>query len=286
MSNFKNILIKGTKNYTQTIINNCNKSIYNNHDNKKLLPFNIYQLFKEYSKLNKVIKFINKNEILDCESYKIIKYNNFNNFYNQPISNKFLINKNKILLSNSFNNYQNLFSKENENILNSGFHIKVSEYYNEGSNNCIFTDNILWFGYTDLDVYVDKIIELKNFFNLDNYSLIPINLREKEFNHLNKCFLPIKKNQIMIYPNAFNKDALNIFYTLFDKENIICIEEEDAYNLCCNSIIIKNNIIITNKISKSLYYKLKYDYGLNIYKINFEMHNKLYKNSIKNFIVY
>jgi hypothetical protein len=260
---------------------------WHNKNNIKNNKDNLYKLYNEYINLNKIIKKIT-NRPSDINT-KLFFNNNFNRYNNYSISNKYLIKNNKILISNAKSNDKSNDIIDNDfinTLLNNNYKIKLSNYYHEGSNNCIFSHsgNTLWFGYNNLDIYIDKILELREFFNLDKYSLIPVNLNNKYFNKLNMCLMSLNKDQIMLYPKAFDRNTLNIIYVLFNKKNILVVDDEDAYNLCCNSVIIDNNIII-NSISKKLEYTLRNDFNLNPCIINFNTHNKIYNKSISNFII-
>lgn len=134
--------------------------------------------------------------------------------------------------------YKEWFKETNFNI------IEFSEdVFFEGAGDCLVGPNgFVFMGYgfrTDPKAYNEPIWE--ELFNL-SISSIKIELINPNFYHLDTCLCPLDKNQILLYPKAFNKQTISYLSRNFD---VLPVKDQDAYNFACNAILINNkNIII------------------------------------------
>jgi N-dimethylarginine dimethylaminohydrolase len=66
--------------------------------------------------------------------------------------------------------------------------------------------------------------------------------------HLDCCFLPIGKNQALIYPGGFkSEDDVQFLMNYFGDENIIEITRDEMYNMNSNLFSISPEVIVSEK---------------------------------------
>lgn len=88
-----------------------------------------------------------------------------------------------------------------------------------------------------------------------NINIIPIQLTDLRWYHLDTCFCPLdytndnKLNSALIYREAILPESFNIIKSLVN--NLIEIPLEDALNFACNSVVIGKNIIIPKGSQKT-----------------------------------
>lgn len=109
----------------------------------------------------------------------------------------------------------------------------------EGAGDCLTdTDGFVFMGYgfrSDLEAYYDLI------WDLFEGKSIRLRLKDPYFYHLDTCFCPLNKNQILIYPGAFKK---NDIIELRKRFELFCVPEEDAHKFACNAVVVGDNVII------------------------------------------
>lgn len=89
--------------------------------------------------------------------------------------------------------------------------------------------NLIFGGYgfrTEKDVYQEIAGCLK-------VPIIGLKLIDERFYHLDTCFIPLSKEHVLIYEQAFDQASLDIIYELFDK--VWTIPENEAINFALNA---------------------------------------------------
>jgi len=137
---------------------------------------------------------------------------------------------------------------------------KMKRYF-EGTGDAIFSHNKtqLWVGESSRTCF-NAYYELVNFLNKENsINYNHIKLEHTPFYQLDTCFCPINDNIIMLYEPAFSRDALKTIYNIYNEDESIKLDEEDAFNLVCNSIVLEYKYfdtlrvcIISHKLSNKL----------------------------------
>lgn len=116
----------------------------------------------------------------------------------------------------------------------------------EGEGDLIRSDTKFFLGYgsrTDLKAaeFISKKIGEK---------VIPLELINPYFYHLDTCFGPINDELVIINENAFSEISLNKIYDNFN--NVITTNSNDNSVLGCNIIVIGKNVFIGEGISEEL----------------------------------
>jgi len=115
------------------------------------------------------------------------------------------------------------------------------EHFFEGGGDATFTSpDKLWAGYgwrSQKEVYA-KIQKLGNF------KIIPCELNNDRFYHLDVCFCPLTRDLALWYPNAFTKETQE---RMKNEIELIEVTEQDATNFVCNSIAIGDTVLVPSK---------------------------------------
>ena len=124
----------------------------------------------------------------------------------------------------------------------------------EGAGDALFQPgrDLLWVSHgfrTDPEVQALLAEELK-------VRVLSLKLEDPRFYHLDTCFCPLNKDQILYYPQAFDAASQELIAQNVHPENRIALSTEDAVNFACNAVLIENRIIL-NYASDDLRQKLE-----------------------------
>jgi N-dimethylarginine dimethylaminohydrolase len=75
-------------------------------------------------------------------------------------------------------------------------------------------------------------------------------LASPRFYHIDVSLSPLNSGAILYYPDAFTKQAQNIILERVPVDQLIAIDEEDAYNFVCNLVNIGDKIILSRCSSR------------------------------------
>ncbi len=115
-------------------------------------------------------------------------------------------------------------------------------FYFEGHGDTLWAGDKLFFGYgfrssVEAQYETAKILKKLN----PKIEVIPIELIDPRFYHLDTCFCPINSKQATYYPNAFSSKAKKI---LSQNIELIPVTEKEATKFACNAVVINKDIII------------------------------------------
>ena len=97
---------------------------------------------------------------------------------------------------------------------------------------------------------------LRQLTDLWDVEVIPLRLIDPRFYHLDTCFCPLSKGEVMYYPAAFDSESQNSIQDRYHKARRICVSEADALRFACNAINIGRTIVL-NRISGELFAELQ-----------------------------
>lgn len=120
----------------------------------------------------------------------------------------------------------------------------------EGAGDALFdrAHSILWMGYghrTNLNV----LPLVRHYYH--NKAVVPLELVDDRFYHLDTCFCPLTGGYVMYYPKAFSDASLKAIRTWTAPDRRIEVEEGDALNFACNAVNVRKGIFL-NKASDKL----------------------------------
>jgi N-dimethylarginine dimethylaminohydrolase len=79
--------------------------------------------------------------------------------------------------------------------------------------------------------------------------LVPLELFQPRFYHLDTCFLPLDEETVLYYPKAFDAYGRKVIESFVKKP--IAVSQEDAHSFACNGIRV-NRTVILNRASRKL----------------------------------
>ena len=127
----------------------------------------------------------------------------------------------------------------------------------EGGGDALFeNDTRLWLGHGfRSDVRVKATLE-------QHFSLpvVPLELVDPHFYHLDTCFCPLRDHEVLYYPGAFSKSAQETINRLIPRDKQITVTREDADRFACNAIFLETTdkpIIVVNALSDPLRLELE-----------------------------
>lgn len=97
------------------------------------------------------------------------------------------------------------------------------------------------------------------------HTVVPIELVSKRFFHLDTCFFPVDKKNVLLFSKAVSKESLS---RLSEKCNVIEIPEEEASNFSLN-LFKYNNTIFMNKGNPITYGILK-NFGFDLVELELD----------------
>lgn len=125
----------------------------------------------------------------------------------------------------------------------------------EGAGDCLLGNKIYWCGY-GFRTSRGAAVHLQNVLTWwYNKQVVPIELVDDRFYHLDTCFCPLNDGSVMLYRPALGDNSFKHIETIFGKDNIIEVSEEDALNFACNAVNVDKQVI-TNYVSDELRMKL------------------------------
>lgn len=112
--------------------------------------------------------------------------------------------------------------------------------YFEGAGDLLgFSD--LWFGgyrqRTDIRAYA----QISETFERE---IIPLELIDPRFYHLDTCFCPLSGGELLYYPPAFDSYARQVIEDRIDKGRQLIVQEDEALRFACNAVCIDEHVVL------------------------------------------
>lgn len=129
----------------------------------------------------------------------------------------------------------------------------------EGGGDATFTSpDKLWAGYgfrsqkevsrNDIEIFTFVYVFFSVYFQvyakiqkLGNFKIIPCELNNDKFYHLDVCFCPLSDKLALWYPNAFTKETQE---RMKKEIELIEVTEKDAQNFVCNAVSVGDTIFL------------------------------------------
>ena len=87
--------------------------------------------------------------------------------------------------------------------------------------------------------------------DLWDIEVVSLHLIDPRFYHLDTCFCPLFRGEVLYYPAAFDAESLQKIEARYSPARRICVSEADALRFACNAINIGKTILL-NRISPDL----------------------------------
>ena len=124
-----------------------------------------------------------------------------------------------------------------------------ADVYFEGAGDALFDRRLplLWMGHGHRsDVAAADVIA-----RLFNIEVVPLQLVDPRFYHLDTCLCPLDGGALLYYPAAFDQASQERIAALVPPELRIAVEAEDAAEFACNAVNCGRNVIM-NQASDAL----------------------------------
>ncbi|MCI0483977.1 MAG: arginine deiminase-related protein [candidate division NC10 bacterium] len=91
--------------------------------------------------------------------------------------------------------------------------------------------------------------------------VLPLELVDKRFYHLDTCFCPLDARSVLWYPGAFDRYGWKVIET--NIPDPVPVSTADALRFCCNAMVIDRAVTLHRGVSKPLRKELeRRDFGL------------------------
>jgi N-dimethylarginine dimethylaminohydrolase len=122
-------------------------------------------------------------------------------------------------------------------------HLPQGMYF-EGAGDALFCGSILFAGYrirSDAQGhnYLAKVLDRR---------VLPLELIDKRFYHLDTCFCPLAPGEAIYFPAAFDAYGQKVIETHVPK--LISVEETEALRFGCNAVVIGKTVVLNTGCPK------------------------------------
>lgn len=108
----------------------------------------------------------------------------------------------------------------------------------EGEGDALFSGSKLFCGYgfrSDVEAHEEVAARLQA------SDLIPLELKDPRFYHLDTCFCPLNETLALVYPGAFSdSDVARLGRSI----ELIRVPEHDALHFVCNAVVLGKNVVL------------------------------------------
>ena len=80
--------------------------------------------------------------------------------------------------------------------------------------------------------------------------VLPLELSDRRFYHLDTCFCPLDSSSLLWFPKAFDRYGRTVIERVV--KDPLAVSEADARKFCCNAIVSGKDVVLHRGISKSL----------------------------------
>lgn len=121
-----------------------------------------------------------------------------------------------------------------------GYTVHEVNHYFEGAGDAFIVENRLYagYGFRSQSLVYDEIMSLVD---VDQLVLCP--LADHYFYHLDTCFCPLRGNDVLWYPGAFDIDHKSS-HPITTHLNTIAVPEDEARRFACNAVLVNEEHVL------------------------------------------
>jgi N-dimethylarginine dimethylaminohydrolase len=131
-----------------------------------------------------------------------------------------------------------------------GYHVErlPSGLYFEGAGDLLGFDGLKFGGYrqrTDIQAYqhVGQIMECE---------IIPVELVDSRFYHLDTCFCPLTGDALLWYPPAFDQYGQLAIEGRIPASRRLAVPEQEAVRFACNAVCLGQHVVLPDRCPKTM----------------------------------
>jgi len=131
-----------------------------------------------------------------------------------------------------------------------GYNIRTleREHYFEGAGDLLgFPDE--WFGGYRQRTDIRSFPLLSEWFNRE---IIPLELVDSRFYHLDTCFCPLSGGDLLYYPSAFDHYGRIIIVERLGQDRLLAVPEEEALRFACNAVCVGKDVVVPDGCPRTI----------------------------------
>ena len=74
--------------------------------------------------------------------------------------------------------------------------------------------------------------------------IIPVELVDDRFYHLDTCFCPLSGGEVLYYPHAFDGYARAVIAERLDESRRLAVPREEAFRFACNAVCVNEKVVL------------------------------------------
>ena len=115
----------------------------------------------------------------------------------------------------------------------------------------------VWFGgyrqRSDIQVY-DRLTEIFH------KEILPLELIDQRFYHLDTCFCPLSGGELLYFPQAFDEYAQRVIESRFDISQRLVVPVQEALRFACNAVCIDRHVVLPTECPETMELLSQNDY--------------------------
>lgn len=80
--------------------------------------------------------------------------------------------------------------------------------------------------------------------------VLPLELKDRRWYHLDTCFCPLGPSSLLWYPKAFDRYGRKVIEDRV--ADLVAASEADALRFCCNAVVVGSDLVVHRGLSKTL----------------------------------
>ena len=116
----------------------------------------------------------------------------------------------------------------------------------EGAGDALWIGSTLLFGFR----FRSDAAAHERLSRLLRCEILPVELVDQRFYHLDTCFCPLGPRSALWYPKAFDRYGRQVITSCV--QDLIEVSEADARRFCCNSVVVGRHLVMPTGVSRSL----------------------------------
>jgi N-dimethylarginine dimethylaminohydrolase len=123
-----------------------------------------------------------------------------------------------------------------------GYRLTLLEHglYFEGAGDLLGVSD-LWLGGYRQRSDVRAYTQLSDVFGRE---IIPVELVDGRFYHLDTCFCPLSRGEVIYYPAAFDQYAQAVIAERLDPPRRLAVPEPEALRFACNAVCVGDRVVL------------------------------------------
>lgn len=118
----------------------------------------------------------------------------------------------------------------------------------EGAGDLLGFPDVLFGGYrqrSDIRAY-ERISEILG------REIIPVELTDSRFYHLDTCFCPLTGGELLYYPPAFDEYARTVIADRIPESRRLAVSEADALRFACNAVCVGKHVVLPDGCEETM----------------------------------